>query len=422
MVDERRTDVRTRSVRVGAAVAAAALLVVACGDAGSARPTGAAPPPVPPSEGEPVPVRPPEAPPNPTPGHAAPGLPAADPAAGGTGQAGDECDVDEILEPSCGVWWGASPWKGDPRPLEKAAGRPMDIVYTWNGIDQPDVPKDRDLALAAEGRLIHANIEARRFERSGHPEVRYRKIIEGDFDDSLTEQARRVAGTGVPVFITFDHEADASKRYDKRGSPDEFVRAWRHIVDLYRRNGADNAVFVWNVTGWKGNLDRLPGLWPGNGYVDWISWEAYNMTGCELMDGWDHVVSFEEALRPAYEWIQQEGPKHGIDPAKPVMIGEMGTVPIPKGKGSTEEWYAEIPKVLPEYERVKAVKLWDDKTAPSCDFRVLENPAAQRGYTRAGQDPYIRIPDQAREAVTKALENRDRWTTGHPEGSEDTED
>src|SRR5690606_22188379 len=187
MVDERRTDVRTRSVRVGAAVAAAALLVVACGDAGSARPTGAAPPPVPPSEGEPVPVRPPEAPPNPTPGHAAPGLPAADPAAGGTGQAGDECDVDEILEPSCGVWWGASPWKGDPRPLEKAAGRPMDIVYTWNGIDQPDVPKDRDLALAAEGRLIHANIEARRFERSGHPEVRYRRIIEGDFDDSLTE-------------------------------------------------------------------------------------------------------------------------------------------------------------------------------------------------------------------------------------------
>ncbi|MFC3517971.1 glycoside hydrolase family 26 protein [Streptomonospora nanhaiensis] len=307
-----------------------------------------------------------------------------------------------IMEPSCAVWWGASPWEGDPRPLEKVTGRPMDIVYTWHGVDQHQVPTDREVALAREGRMLHANIEARRFEKPGHPDLSYRQIIEGELDDSLTAQARNIAELGMPFFVTFDHEADAKRRYNTRGTPEEFVAAWRHIVDLYRANGADNAIFVWNVTGWPDNLDRLPGLWPGNSYVDWISWEAYNMTGCELQPHWEHVESFEDALRPTYEWIQTEGEKHGIDPGKPVMIGEMGTVPL-RDPRATAAWYAEIPETLRKYERVRAVKLWDGMTAPTCDFRVLRDAHAAHGYSRAARDPYVNVPERAREAIEDAL-------------------
>ncbi|WP_309485801.1 glycoside hydrolase family 26 protein [Marinitenerispora sediminis] len=311
--------------------------------------------------------------------------------------------MSEILEPSCGVWWGASPWQGDVYPLERAAGRRMDIVYTWHGVDQHDIPDEEERVLLDEGRFLHANVEARRFTEPGHPEVSYRQIIDGEFDASLAAQARGVAATGRPYFITFDHEADAGRRYEKRGTPEEFTQAWRHIVELYRRNGAGNAIFVWNVTGWPANLDRLPGLWPGNDYVDWLSWEAYNMTGCELQPDWEEVLSFEEALAPTYEWVQTEGPKHGIDPDKPVMIGEMGTVPIPGDPQATAAWYAEIPEVLRGYERVRAVKVWDGVTAPTCDFRVLEDPHAIRGFAQAGRDPYVNLPPRAREAVEDAL-------------------
>ncbi|MFC3994820.1 glycosyl hydrolase family 26 [Nocardiopsis sediminis] len=335
------------------------------------------------------------------------------PAGPGSGPGGADCEVSRILEPTCGVWWGASPWQNDPAPLEEAAGRPMDIVYTWHGVDQTNIPNKRERRLAAEGRFIHANIEARAFERSGRPDLDYRDIIAGEYDDALTAQARGIADLGSPMFVTFDHEADAQKRYNRRGTPEEFVGAWRHIVDLYRRNGADNAVFVWNVTGWPGNLDRLPSLWPGNDHVDWISWEAYNMTGCELQPGWDHVASFEEAMAPAYRWIQNEGPKHGIDPGKPVMIGEMGTVPIADDPRATAQWYADIPEALRGYERVRAVKLWDGTTAPTCDFRVLKDEHALRGFAKAGRDPYVNIPDPAREAIADAVKRARRARAEH---------
>ncbi|WP_017571308.1 glycoside hydrolase family 26 protein [Nocardiopsis halotolerans] len=315
-------------------------------------------------------------------------------------ESGQECTVSEILEPSCGVWWGASPYRNRIEPLEEAVDRRMDIVYTWRGIDQAHIPNERERSLIAEGRFVHTNIEARRFERPGHPPVSYRSIIEGGFDESLRSQARTIAELEVPYFLTFDHEADANKRYDKRGTPEEFVRAWRHIVDLYREEGADNAIWVWNVTGWKGNFDRLPGLWPGNDHVDWISWEAYNMTGCDFQPHWDEVYSFEEVMRPAYEWFQNEGPKHGIDPDKPVMIGEMGTTRI--GPRETLEWYAEIPDVLRRYERVRAVKVWDDRVSSDCDFRIRADEYAQRGFEMAGQDPYVYLPERVRRLAEYA--------------------
>ncbi|WP_444961240.1 glycoside hydrolase family 26 protein [Nocardiopsis sp. M1B1] len=314
----------------------------------------------------------------------------------------EECTVSEILEPSCGVWWGASPYQDRIEPLEEAVDRRMDIVYTWRGVDQANVPGERERRLIAEGRFVHTNIEARRFTRSGHPAVSYESLIDGEFDDSLRSQARAIAELDVPYFVTFDHEADANTRYNRRGTPEEFVRAWRHIVDLYREEGADNAVWVWNVTGWEGNFDRLPGLWPGNDYVDWVSWEAYNMTGCDSQPHWDEVYSFEDMMRPAYEWFQNEGPEHGIDPDKPVMIGEMGTTHI--GPQETLEWYSEIPDVLRRYERVRAVKVWDNKLSADCDFRIRADEYAQRGFEAAGQDPYVYLPERVRRLAEYAQE------------------
>ncbi|GAA3742377.1 hypothetical protein GCM10022402_22580 [Salinactinospora qingdaonensis] len=344
----------------------------------------------------------PTAEPTPAPGDAAPLSPPAP-----SSSAATNCHITEILAIDCGVWWGISPWLDRDRRLyeiEEAAGRRMDTVHTWHGIDQPNVPNERERALMARGRFIHANIEARRFTREGHPPVRYRTITAGAFDSSLNSQARAIAASDQPIFITFDHEADADKRYYTRGTPEEFVAAWRHIVDVYRRNDADNAIFVWNVTGYRGNFDRLPRLWPGNDYVDWLSWEAYNMTGCEYHPTWDEVHSFERAMAPMYEWVQTEGPNHGIDPDKPVMIAEMGTVPIPRDPQAARRWYTEIPEVLREYERVRAVQLWDGKTAPTCDFRVLEHPYIRDGYVEAGRAPSIVVPDGVREVIADTLE------------------
>lgn len=320
---------------------------------------------------------------------------------GGAAAPEPECEVSEILEPDCGVWWGASSRDGWPgvAALEATTGREFDIVYRWHGVDEAALPNDTEREIIAEGRFLHTNIEAKEFTKPGSPATRYRRIIEGGYDSALHQQARNFAELEAPVFLTFDHEADASKRYNQRGTPQEFVRAWRHIVDIYRANGADNVIWVWNVTGWAPNFARLPSLWPGNDYVDWISWEAYNMTDCELHPNWRHVQSFEESFSPMYEWIQENGARHGIDPGKPVMIGEMGTVPISGDPRSSYRWYRDIPEVLHNYERIRAVKLWDSLVAPTCDFRVRRDIATKLGFITASRDPYVNIPAAVREAV-----------------------
>jgi hypothetical protein len=316
-----------------------------------------------------------------------------------------DCTVDEILEADCGVWWGASSRDGAAgiEELERITGRGLDMVYMWHAVDQPAVPNAVGRRHLDEGRLLHANVEAREFRRPGNPATTYHRISAGDFDSSLSAQAEAIAELEVPFFLTFDHEADANKRYNTRGTPEEFVEAWRHIVDLYREHGADNAIWVWNVTGFPGNFHRLPGLWPGNDYVDWLSWEAYNMTGCPAHPHWNDVISFEESFAPLYEWMQDNGPEHGIDIDKPVMLGEIGTTALADPRVGYR-WYRDAPDVLRDYDRVRAVKLWDSKTEPECDFRPAQSIGTKLGYILASRDPYVNIPPEVREQLLSAQE------------------
>jgi len=57
--------------------------------------------------------------------------------------------------------------------------------------------------------------------------------------------------------------------------PSTFVAAWRHIVTLFRGQGADNVTWLWTI-----NAD-LPGTgpagswWPGARYVTWVGIDGY---------------------------------------------------------------------------------------------------------------------------------------------------
>ena len=57
--------------------------------------------------------------------------------------------------------------------------------------------------------------------------------------------------------------------------PGEFVAAWRHVVDIFRAQGATNVTWVWcpNIVGPK---SQLTGLYPGDNYTDWVCMDGYN--------------------------------------------------------------------------------------------------------------------------------------------------
>lgn len=299
------------------------------------------------------------------------------------------CTVSVKLVPSCGALLGVSAEPGgdaDVADLEARIQRKFDLVYEFHGIDKPLPARDEE-RLVAEGRILHVNIEAKEFTEPSHPDVEWKRIIAGEFDEALRAQATGLGALGSPVMVTFDHEVDSPKRVGKRGTAAEFIAAWRHIHKLYAAAGAKNIVWVWVVTGYEGNTSSVPSVYPGNEYVDWLSWDPYNMAGC--MTGkfkpkqW---VSFAESVRPFYNWIQTQGAKHGIDKTKPYLLSEFGTVQDPDDPTAAARWYAEIPAALEEFPQVKALQLWNSKV-DACDFRIQRDPVTLSAFSQVARTP-----------------------------------
>lgn len=309
---------------------------------------------------------------------------------------GSDCRVSDILVPSCGAWWGISPGDDALADLESRVGRTFDLVQHWHGVDQTGIPTKAEKKEAKGGRLLHLNLASRHFSEQGEGAgtISYAAVASGTYDDALSAQARGLAAFGEPVFITFDHEPDADGKVGQRGSAREYVNAWRHVHDVYSDHGAANVIWVWVVTGYAGNFSRIPKVYPGNKYVDWISWEAYNFSSCRQgTPSPDSYRGFEAALQPFYNWLQSEGASHGIDAGKPYMITGMGSVYYADSPETTADWYRAIPDTLRDYPQIRAVQQWND-TGPesTCVFNVTADSIIMQGFTEAGKDPYVNPP------------------------------
>ena len=296
------------------------------------------------------------------------------------------CRVTARLVPTCGALWGVSPDSDGLAALEQRTNRKFDLVQYWHGIDQGDVPRQAELKTAAEGRVLHYNFAAKNW---GAGPARYADIAGGTYDAAIDQQARNFRKFGKPVFVTFDHEAD-NKTRRARGTQQEFVAAWRHMHDRYAAAGADNVVWVWVVTGYSGNFAQIPSLYPGNTYVDWVSWEAENGAGCPASNtDPSKAQSFEQLVKPFYDWLKTTGAKSGIDAGKPYMITGFGTIIYRQNPGLSVEWYRKVPGVLKKYPQIKAVQLWNSTLGATCDFRITTTPDITKAFARAGQVPHV---------------------------------
>jgi hypothetical protein len=286
--------------------------------------------------------------------------------------------------PSCGRFFGISigPDSGhDVDGLERLVERQFDIVYEFHGIDKP-LPARGEARMVREGRILYVNVEAKEFAKRAKPIVSWARITAGEFDDALRQQAIGLASLKAPVLVTFDHEADSPRKVGVRGTAAEFVAAWRHIHDVYVAAGATNVVWVWVVTGYEENWPSVPGLYPGNEYVDWLGWDVYNRAGCKgsqvKAEQWQ---SFQEMVQPFYTWLEDNGPWIGIDISKPFMLSEFGTVAHPSDAAETANWYTDIPTALSQFPRLRALQLWNGRTTDFCDYRIEHQPDAITALT-----------------------------------------
>jgi hypothetical protein len=102
-------------------------------------------------------------------------------------------------------------------------------------------------------------------------------IAAGDDDDYLRFYADAVADYGHPVVIGFGHEMNADWYPWGNGhvAPGTFVAAWKHIVQIFRSEGADNVTWLWTIQADGPGTGPIGQWWPGPKYVTWVGIDAF---------------------------------------------------------------------------------------------------------------------------------------------------
>jgi mannan endo-1,4-beta-mannosidase len=163
---------------------------------------------------------------------------------------------------------GAPPGYQQITDFGQAAGRAPNLVGYFSGWAQPFAAGFARQARA-HGAAVLVQIDPTYASVAG--------IAAGSYDGYLRTFAASVAAFGRPVVIGFGHEMNAtwySWGYH-HVPPGTFVAAWRHLVTLFRDQGAGNVTWLWTVNASLASTGPLASWWPGARYVTWVGVDGY---------------------------------------------------------------------------------------------------------------------------------------------------
>ncbi|WP_437729524.1 glycoside hydrolase family 26 protein [Sorangium sp. So ce861] len=310
----------------------------------------------------------------------------------------EEPVVSDKLVPRNGAWWGAYnssrnygwDWGLAIKDFEAKAGRKLDIVYRyhdWGTTDNGVFPDRFETAQMNEGYIVHLSWESRRY--SAGQNVTWTEIANGSQDAVIRAAAERVKNAPGKIMIAFDHEMDNTDVHSADGPDADYVAAYRRIVDMFREAGATNVVWVWTPMGWSGTRARLPALYPGDSYVDWIGYDPYNFFECNG-SGWkDPATTFGSH----YDWMHAPAQMawHGD---KPYILSEFSSHEDPADPNRKGQWMRGIVDALKRYPDIKAVQFYNSNVThrSPCKLAVDSSSQSVAGYAAAGSDPYVNQP------------------------------
>lgn len=249
--------------------------------------------------------------------------------------------------------------------VESEIGEPFAIYHTYAQATTP-MPTPDMRSAAASGHIDLVDIT---------PGASWAEVAAGATDSQLIAQADGLRAFGYPVMVTFDHEANA--RIGSSGTPAQFVAAWRHVYDVYRRQGATNVIWVWDMTGELfDNEQNANAMYPGGGYVDWVAADAYNWSPVRAGAPWR---TFQQAFQPFYTWTLHTG--------KPAMAEETGVVENPSDPGAKAQWYAGMAASVEAWPNMKAVVYFNSSRDGAWWFDSTAQALA--AFRAVAQSPYF---------------------------------
>lgn len=222
-------------------------------------------------------------------------------------------------------------------------------------------------------------------------------VLAGKADEAMARTARQLAAVRAVVLLEPAWEMNGNWSYAWQGvangadatAPAKYAAAWRRMVEIFRREGAENVRWVFNPnagnpltyrpTGashwnWYGNY------YPGDDYVDFVGAHAFN--GPSVWGGayQDFATMFDGAK--ADYMLTDLARRY---PSKPIIIGEFATEEAAgQDKG---RWITDAFARLRAHPNVVGA-VWFHMKKES-DWRIDSSPSALAAYRAAVSAPHV---------------------------------
>jgi len=216
---------------------------------------------------------------------------------------------------------------------------------------------------------------------SDHNKVKLRDIMAGKWDDYIKSWAQAAREFGSPIFLRVGHEFNMEGypwgvvNNDK--NPEIYVSAFRHIVDIFRGEGANNVKWIWSPMNYSFPNEAWNDwvkAYPGNDYVDWIGFDGYNWGTTQSWSDWQVLkYLFRDQVRRA----------HKLWPGKPIMIAEFAST---EQGGDKAAWIKELPEYLKTSMRDIDLIIWFD-VKKETDWRVDSSGKSLAAFKQIMKDP-----------------------------------
>jgi beta-mannanase len=259
-------------------------------------------------------------------------------------------------------------------------GRKPDIVMNYSNVTDPLLTATDISNLEARGETPMVTWQLYKSGWSG-PTISLAGIAAGTYDGSLRRAADLAKSLPFDVMIRFGHEMNGDW-YRWSGQPAAYVAAWRHIVTVFRHEGASNVKWVWSPNVDQGSYPFAK-YFPGDSWVDYVALDGYNWGTAGV--GTDRWQTLSQVFSSSYEQITRMS-------TKPVIIAETSSSDV---GGDKADWIRDgFLKTIPqEFPRVRAV-LWFNRVMEE-DWTVDSSDASLRAYRDVVSSSIYGGPDAA---------------------------
>ncbi len=272
--------------------------------------------------------------------------------------------------------------------FENLLGRNLDSIMWfqgWDATDQPAFPKpalDKVLSdrTSKSPFVLHLTWE---------PAVDLKDISRGLYDAYLKAYATDLHAWGKEVRLRFAHEMiqdnifDGKETYRWQDQPKDYVKAFRHVHDIFKKAGASNTKFIWCPNNTPFEVDILKQYYPGKEYVDWLCMDGYNWSNSDGKPGWPDWAWFDDIFANIYNTFVTNPDIFGD---KPIMIGEFASCeagPNDLPGQNKAEWIRNTFDRISSKDFNKIKAFYWFQINKECDWRVNSSTAAQKAFKAA---------------------------------------